>query len=71
MAERQLSDREREQLEIKGYEAQNAVDDIDNKWPEVCAAAALAADCYKALRENEFEPDQAIKLVGPLMMYLR
>lgn len=69
---RQLSDREQERQELAGNRAQSAVDDIDARWPDVCAAAALASDCFKALKETgNFTEEQALTLVGPLMEHLK
>jgi threonine synthase len=69
--ERKLSARELEQMEVIGDKVVQIRDQVDERWPEVVAAAALAADCKKALMKEGFPEGMAIQLVGTLMQFLK
>lgn len=71
MEERQLSSREQEQMEIIGAKVKQLRDEVDEKWPEVVQAAALAKDCYDALKKEGFPDQYAVSLVGSVMNYLK
>lgn len=68
---RTLSSRELEALELTKEKVQETVDAVDERWPEILAAAALAKDCKDALVKNGFPESLAYQLVGPMMQYLK
>lgn len=69
--ERQLSPREQEQMEIIASKVKHMRDQVDEQWPEVVQAAALAKDCFEALKKEGFPDGYAISLVGSLMHHLK
>ena len=71
MSERALSERELEQMEVIGDRIRHLRDQADEKWPEIVQAAAIAHDCKLALTQNGFTDEEALKLVGVLMDYIK
>jgi hypothetical protein len=67
----ELSAREREQLELDHAKAVDRRDSADEIWPYVLRAAAIAQDCKDALIKHGFTEEQALKLIAPLMQYLK
>jgi hypothetical protein len=70
MADRQYSQRELEQMELHGESAQEAVDAVDARWPEIAAAAATVMDCHKALVNLGAPEDVAYTLVPSVVKLL-
>lgn len=68
--ERKLSQRELEQLELQGERTQNAVDAVDEQWPEICAAAAVVKDCHVALVKQHVPESVAYSLVPSVVQVL-
>jgi len=69
--ERRLSNREQEQMQVIADKVKLARDAVDDMYPEVVAAAALAKDCWDALKKEGIPDQYAIGLVGPVMNYLK
>ena len=65
-----LSSREQEQAEIQQGRTQSAVDQVDEQWPEIRAAAAYVKDCKLALEQEGFSEDVAHTLLPVMLHYL-
>jgi len=69
--ERKLSSRELEQMDVMKNRVIHVRDQVDERWPEVIAAAALAKDCKDALVKEGFPEAIAWQLVGPMLQFLK
>jgi hypothetical protein len=58
-------------MEIIAARVIDARDQVDERWPEVVAAAALAKDCKEALVKEGFPESIAWQLVGPMLQLLK
>jgi hypothetical protein len=64
------SPREQEQAEISQARTQTAVDQVDEHWPDIRAAAAYVKDCKLALIQEGFSEDVAHMLLPVMLQHL-
>lgn len=68
--DRPLSSRELEQQELEAQRCQQAVDSVDEHWPEIMKAAAYVKDCHTALVKMDIPAGVAYGLIPSMMRYL-